>query len=256
MKIQGVVGCGRVRSHRPRERVRLPRCERELRTRCRRRRHPRDRQSSCCELSQHDVVARVGSEDFAVLAELAGTDEAFAARALDAFRAPFLIGGSLLNVEGRVGIARSPEHGDSSAMLMSAAESAARSARRMAAGWALASSTRSRDSADRLQMLGDLRQALERNELRLHYQPMLDVTSRKVVGFEALMRWQRNGELVAAGAIHPARGAGRTHRAAHGLGRWRGDAPERRVGQRGASAARSASTSAPRLLVLRRISRP
>ncbi len=151
----------------------------------------------------HDVVARVGSDDFAVLAALAGTDEAFAARALDAFRAPFLIGGSLLNIEGRVGIARSLEHGDSSAMLMSAAESAARSARRLTAGWALASSARARDSAERLQMLGDLRQALERNELRLHYQPMLDVTSRNVVGFEALMRWQRNGELVAPAQFIP-----------------------------------------------------
>jgi EAL domain-containing protein (putative c-di-GMP-specific phosphodiesterase class I) len=86
---------------------------------------------------------------------------------------------------------------------MGAAGSAARSARRMTAGWALASSTRSRDSAERLQMLGDLRQALERNELRLHYQPMLEVTSRKVVGFEALMRWQRNGELVAPAEFIP-----------------------------------------------------
>lgn len=151
----------------------------------------------------HDLVSRVGSDDFAVLAAPAGTDEAFAARALDAFRAPFLIGGSLLNIEGRVGIARSPEHGDSSTTLMSAVESAARSARRMTAGWALASSTRSRDSAERLQMLGDLRQALERNELRLHYQPVLDVTSRNVVGFEALMRWQRNGEFVAPAQFIP-----------------------------------------------------
>lgn len=152
---------------------------------------------------RHDLVARVGSDDFAVLAGSAGTDEALAARALDAFRAPFLIGGSLLNIEGRVGIARSPEHGESSATLMSAVESAARSARRMTAGWALASSTRSRDSAERLQMLGDLRQALERKELRLHYQPMVDLTSRNVVGFEALMRWQRNGELVAPAQFIP-----------------------------------------------------
>jgi len=145
---------------------------------------------------EHDLVARVGSDDFAVLAELPGTDEAFAARALEAFRAPFLIGGSLLMVEGRVGIARSPDHGDSSTTLLGAAESASRQARRMTAGWALATSMRSRDSAERLQMLGDLRQSLERNELRLHYQPVLDMTSGGVVGFEALMRWQRNGELV------------------------------------------------------------
>jgi diguanylate cyclase (GGDEF)-like protein len=144
---------------------------------------------------KHDLVARVGTGDFAVLAQAVRTDDVFAARALDAFRAPFLIGGSLLNVEGRVGVARSPEHGGTSATLMGAAESAARSARRTT-GWAVASATRSRDSADRLRMLGDLRQALDRNELRLYYQPMLDMTSGKVVGFEALMRWQRNGEFV------------------------------------------------------------
>ncbi|MEX2045647.1 MAG: EAL domain-containing protein [Chloroflexota bacterium] len=144
----------------------------------------------------HDLVARFGTGDFAVLAQAVRTDDVFAAHALDAFRAPFLIGGGLLIVEGRVGIARSPEHGETSAALMSAAESAALSARRLAAGWAVASPTRSRDSAERLRILGDLRQALERNELRLHYQPILDVTGGNVLGFEALMRWQRNGEFV------------------------------------------------------------
>lgn len=142
------------------------------------------------------LVARLGTDDFAVLVEDPTSDDAFAARALEPFGAPFLIGASLLNVEGRAGIARSPEHGETSATLMSAAESAASSARRLVAGWAVASPTRSRDSAERLEMLGELRQALERNELRLHYQPLLDMTSRKVVGFEALMRWQRNGVLV------------------------------------------------------------
>ncbi|HUG06210.1 MAG TPA: EAL domain-containing protein [Candidatus Limnocylindria bacterium] len=144
----------------------------------------------------HDLVARFGTGDFAVLAQAVRTDDVFAAHALDAFRAPFLIGGGLLNVEGRVGIARSPEHGETSTALMSAAESAARSARRLAAGWAIASPTRSRDSAQRLRILGDLRQALERNELRLHYQPIVDMTGANVLGFEALMRWQRNGEFV------------------------------------------------------------
>jgi diguanylate cyclase (GGDEF)-like protein len=145
---------------------------------------------------KHAVVARLDTDDFAVLAPAVGTDDVFAARALEAFRAPFLIGGSLLNFEGRVGIARSPEHGDTSVALMNAAESATRSARRLLAGWAVASPTRSRDSTARLRMLGALRQALERNELRLHYQPLLDVTSGNVVAFEALMRWQMNGDLI------------------------------------------------------------
>ncbi|HEY6203258.1 MAG TPA: EAL domain-containing protein [Candidatus Limnocylindria bacterium] len=145
---------------------------------------------------EDEVVARLGTDEFGVLVQSAGTDDAFAARVLDTFRAPFLIGGSLLTVEGLVGIARSPEHGDTSAMLRSAAASAKRSIRHLAGGWAAASETHSRDTAGRLRMLGELRRALERGELRLHYQPLLDLISREVLGVEALMRWQRNGELV------------------------------------------------------------
>ena len=141
-------------------------------------------------------VARIGTDEFGVLAQAVGTDDVFAARVLDAFRAPFLIGGSLLTVEGLVGIARSPEHGETSAMLRGAAASAKSSIRHLPSGWAAASETHSSDTASRLRMLGELRQALERRELRLHYQPLLDLVSRKVLGFEALMRWQRNGELV------------------------------------------------------------
>jgi diguanylate cyclase (GGDEF)-like protein len=142
------------------------------------------------------VVGRIGTDEFAVLERAVGADDVFAGRALDAFRAPFIIGGSLVSVEGRVGIARSPEHGDSSAMLRSAAESAASSIRDGAVGWAAASLTHSRDAATRLRTLDELRQALERSEMRLHYQPLLNVTNGKVVGFEALMRWQRDGKLV------------------------------------------------------------
>jgi diguanylate cyclase (GGDEF)-like protein len=142
------------------------------------------------------VVGRIGTDEFAVLQPATGTDDAFAARVLDAFRAPFIIGGSLVSVAGRVGVARSPEHGETSAMLRSAAESAASSIRDVAVGWAAASPTHSRDTAERLRTLEELRQALERNEMRLHYQPLLNVTSGKVVGFEALMRWQRDGKLV------------------------------------------------------------
>ena len=145
---------------------------------------------------ENDVVARMGTDQFAVLSTTAGTDQMLAATVLATFRAPFLIAGTLIAVQGRVGIARSPDHGDTSATLTSAAESATRSARLLVAGWAVASTTVSGDSSARLRTLGELRQALDRNELRLHYQPLLDVKTGSVVGFEALMRWQRDGDLV------------------------------------------------------------
>jgi diguanylate cyclase (GGDEF)-like protein len=152
---------------------------------------------------RHGLVAHVGTADFMALTDVIEGDEVFAGRALDAFRAPFLVGGSLLQVEGRVGIARSPEHGETSVALMSSAQSAARAARRLAVGWATATETHSRDAVARLRTLDELRHALDRNELRLHYQPLLDVTSGKVVGFEALMRWQRDGQLVSPAQFIP-----------------------------------------------------
>ncbi|HEV8655499.1 MAG TPA: EAL domain-containing protein [Candidatus Limnocylindria bacterium] len=152
---------------------------------------------------EHTLVARLGTDDFAIVADAALPDDLFATRALGVFRSPFVAAGSLLSVEGRVGIARSPEHGETGTILMSAAESAARSARRLAAGWAVASPKRSQDSSARLRMLGELRQAFERGELRLHYQPLLDVTSGGIVGFEALIRWQRSGELVSPAIFIP-----------------------------------------------------
>ena len=145
---------------------------------------------------ENDVVARVGTDRFAVLSTSAGTDQMLAATVLAAFRAPFLIAGSLITVQARIGIARSPDHGEVSTTLTGAAETAMRSARKGVTGWATASKTLSRDSDARLRTLGDLRHALDRNELRLHYQPLLDVRSGSVVAFEALMRWQRDGELV------------------------------------------------------------
>src|SRR6185312_9975302 len=53
----------------------------------------------------------------------------------------------------------------------------------------------SEQTMDRIDMENDLRRAIERGELRLHYQPLVDLTSDRIVGFEALVRWQ-----------HPTRG--------------------------------------------------
>ena len=56
---------------------------------------------------------------------------------------------------------------------------------------------------DRLALENDLRRAIERNELHLHYQPQLSLTTGEVIGVEALLRWQRNGQTISPAAFIP-----------------------------------------------------
>ena len=66
----------------------------------------------------------------------------------------------------------------------------------------------------------DLREAIERNELELHYQPIIDLQRNVVTGFEALARWRHPVKgHGAAGGIHPGGGGQRAHPAARQHGR-------------------------------------
>ena len=72
---------------------------------------------------------------------------------------------------------------------------------------------------DRIDMENDLRRAIERGELRVHYQPLVDLTTDRIVGFEALVRWQHPVRgLVPPHGLHPARRGDRPDRAARAVG--------------------------------------
>ncbi|MBV9281832.1 MAG: EAL domain-containing protein [Chloroflexi bacterium] len=66
-------------------------------------------------------------------------------------------------------------------------------AKRAASGFALYSAASDTNSAERLRLMGDLRQAIEANQLAVHYQPKADLSTGQVVGVEALARWQLPG---------------------------------------------------------------
>ena len=145
-----------------------------------------------------DTVARVGGDEFAVVArDLDGPEGGalVAERLRDALRDPFEVDGVALAVSATVGIACSPVHGADAETLLRRADVALGAAKADRSGHAVYAETADPHTVDRLTLVSDLRRALEGSELCLHFQPQVCATSGRLLGAEALMRWE-----------HPTRG--------------------------------------------------
>ena len=156
-----------------------------------------------------EAVGRLGGDEFvALLPEVADESDAerVANRVLELMREPIFVGGQECFVTASVGIALYPRDGTSVADLVRNADVAMyfvkSEGRNDAALYhpQLSGVGKRRES---LELESALHKALERNELVLHYQPKIDVRGARMVGAEALMRWQRNGVLVAPGDFIP-----------------------------------------------------
>ncbi len=154
-----------------------------------------------------EAVGRLGADEFVVLLpEVDQPEEALvtAHRMLDALRAPLIIGGHECFVTASIGVAVFPAHGANAADLLRHADVAMDLAKSQGRNMAqlydphLASKGRVR-----LELDTALHKALERNELVLHYQPKIDMRTHRMVGVEALMRWQRGGQLVSPAEFIP-----------------------------------------------------
>jgi len=141
-----------------------------------------------------DTVSRLGGDEFVVLLRQIERDEdaaTVANKILEAASLPFPINGRELSVTASIGAALFPEHGASAQMLISNADAAMyhvkKSGRNAVQVFSPAMST---FFPDRLVLENDLRHALDRHELELHYQPKVGVNSGSVIGMEALVRWR------------------------------------------------------------------
>ncbi|GLY94243.1 EAL domain-containing protein [Actinoplanes sp. NBRC 103695] len=150
-----------------------------------------------------DVVARFGGDEFAVLitAPLGAPDaEQVAQRIVDSLHDPFRIDTRDMHVQASIGLAAGAllaDQGEGGAeQLMRNADLAMYRAKEAGgSGFASYHPQMLSGLVERLELEADLRLALERGELRLHYQPTIDLTDHRISGFEALVRWQ-----------HPTRG--------------------------------------------------
>ena len=145
-------------------------------------------------LREQDVVARLGGDEFAVLLPVVdGVAEArtVAERLREALHRRFDVEGVALDVEVSVGIAVSPMHGADAEELLRNADIAMYVAKEVKAGAVVFEPAEHVTAPSRLNVLGDLRRALDTDgELLLHYQPKFTLDGRHIEGLEALLRWQ------------------------------------------------------------------
>ncbi|MEU7905380.1 EAL domain-containing protein [Actinoplanes sp. NPDC049118] len=145
-----------------------------------------------------DTVARFGGDEFGVLIEslAARADaEAVAGRIAGALEEHFVVGGRDLRVAVSIGLASGADADNVDQLLRNADLAMYRAKSAGGAGLAAYDPQMLSGLLQRLELEADLRLALERNELALHYQPTVDLRTGKIIGFEALVRWH-----------HPTRG--------------------------------------------------
>lgn len=147
-----------------------------------------------------DIVARLGGDEFVVLLpQIAAPEdgEYVARKVLDLFKEPLRIGPHELRVTPSIGLALYPEHGTDAITLMRHADLAMYQAKTDGRNrYEVYSDSMQQSTADTLVLENDLYKALERNELRLHYQPQFDCATGRITGAEALLRWEHKGRLV------------------------------------------------------------
>jgi diguanylate cyclase (GGDEF)-like protein len=144
-------------------------------------------------LRKVDTVARLGGDEFAVLLPRIETPEgavAVAKKLQAALAEPFTLEGLSLDVEASIGVAIYPEHGSDPEELLRHADIAMYVAKQTRAGFVLFDPAQDQHSPRRLALLGELRRAIEDGQLLLHYQPKVDAHTGRILGVEALVRWQ------------------------------------------------------------------
>jgi diguanylate cyclase (GGDEF)-like protein len=141
---------------------------------------------------ENETLAHVGDAEFTLLLPAASAERATqrAQRLAGILHEPVEVSGLKVDASVNIGIALFPGHGTSAEALLRRANTAMRQARTTRGGYALYTGGQEELYARRLALMGDLRHAIEHNQLLLYCQPKVDIASRRVCGAEALVRWE------------------------------------------------------------------
>jgi diguanylate cyclase (GGDEF)-like protein/PAS domain S-box-containing protein len=141
-----------------------------------------------------DTLSRLGGDEFVLLLE--SLDEALGASAvaeklLASLNEPIVVSGHELYVGASIGISLFPGDGTDGQTLLKNADAAMYRAKQSGRGtYRFYHAKMTQQASERMQLEAMLRHALDNNEVLLHYQPQVDMTTRALIGVEALLRWQ------------------------------------------------------------------
>jgi diguanylate cyclase (GGDEF)-like protein len=142
---------------------------------------------------ESDTVARVGGDEFLMLLEDVSDVAAcvsFANRVLASLAVPFAVAGKELQITASLGVVVHPDHGGQDNLIANADAAMYVAKRAGGNGYAVFEPHMGTDASEQLELQNDLRHAIQRGELSLHYQPKIDGKRGHINGVEALLRWK------------------------------------------------------------------
>ena len=155
----------------------------------------------CGSLRQEDFVARLGGDEFAIImTDFTGMAQisTVSRKVLTSLQQPFFLEGHEAFIGASIGITICPDNGEDSETLQRQADSAMYQAKKMGKNtFQFYQADLSLSSKNRINIETQLRRSLEHHEIVVYYQPIVEIATKRIVGFETLVRWIRqDGTIV------------------------------------------------------------
>lgn len=159
-------------------------------------------------LRKGDTLARLGGDEFTALLQNLNSFEdarAVAGRMLNQFSAAFNVENNRLVISASIGVAMYPENSSDVNSLLASADAAMYRAKELGRNnFQFFSEELGQANQTRMEIESDLRQAVDRDELEVYYQPIIDLRSMQITGAEALIRWNHPGKgMISPGVFVP-----------------------------------------------------